>query len=209
MSVPEEDDLEHEGLESYDSPNLRKHSATNPLYRWHLEAFQETLYEMLAGTRPETVLDAGCGEGFVTAYLAGRDPDLQLRGIDASSEAIAYARVHFGDRAEFETGSVYDLPYETDRFDAVLCSEVLEHLDRPGEAISELRRVARSHVLITVPLEPYFEWTNRLGRWLGLSPDPGHLQFWTHPEFRAFIEAHLDAARFRRKHVYQLALGGA
>lgn len=192
---------------SYDSPNLRKHSASNLLYRWHLEAFQETLYGMLADVGPETVLDAGCGEGFVTAYLAGRDPGLRITGLDASPGAIEYARARFGESAEFETGSVYELPYEADRFDAVLCSEVLEHLERPGGALAELRRVARSHVLVTVPLEPYFDWTNRLGRWLGLSPDPGHVQFWTHAEFRAFVGRYLDAPRFRRKHVFQLALG--
>lgn len=193
----------------YTSPNLRKHTAENPLYRWHLEAFHDTLYEMLERAEPGSVLDAGCGEGFVTGYLKRRDPSLELTGLDVDEEAVAYARSRFGDEACFETGSIYDLPYADARFDVTLCSEVIEHLDRPGEAVRELRRVARSHVLLTVPREPYFEMTNRLGRWLGLSPDPGHVQFWTYRAFRAFVADHLETPVFRTKHVYQLALGRA
>lgn len=56
------------------------------------------------------------------------------------------------------TLNLASLPFRDDSFDVVLCSEVFEHLVRPVEAISELLRVSRRHVILT-SLE-------------GLSPDP-------------------------------------
>lgn len=195
--------------DTYGSSNLHKYESESRLYQWHLDAFHDTLSDLVAEADPATLLDAGCGEGVVTELIRRRHPHLELTGIDLSGPAIAYARHEYGSEIRFEVGSLYDLPYEASAFDTVLCSEVLEHLERPKEALMELGRVAREHVLLTVPLEPYFEVTNRIGRWLGLSPDPGHVQFWTHRGFRRLVRDHLVDPAFRTKHVYQLALGGA
>jgi ubiquinone/menaquinone biosynthesis C-methylase UbiE len=119
---------------------------------------------------------------------------------------VAYARARFGSVASFDHGSILDLPYGDATRDLVLCSEVLEHLPRPGTAVAELKRVARTHVLITVPLEPYFQALNDVAQWLGISGDPEHVQFWNHASFQAFIKTHFDQATFARKHIYQLAL---
>lgn len=188
------------------SPNLHKYNCGNPLYQWHLRAFHDSIYQLLATTGARRVLDAGCGEGFVTNYLAERDPALQLTGVDLSEEAIAYARAHFGEHATYRTGSIYKIPFSDNSFDAVVCSEVLEHLDEPDRALAELKRVARKHVLITVPREPIFDRLNRLGRRLGLSPDPGHVNFWTKRSFQAYLNGHFETVRFAWKHIYQLAL---
>ncbi len=152
------------------------------------------------------MLDAGCGEGFVTRYLAQQNPALRLTGVDLSREAIAYAQEHFGELARFRTGSLYKLPFSDNSFDTVLCSEVLEHLDDTRRAVNELKRVARRYVLITVPREPYFKWLNDMGRRLGVSPDPGHVNFWTKKTFQDFIKSHFNAPVFATKHVYQMAL---
>ncbi len=195
--------------ETYQSPNIRKYRSDNWLYSRHLKAFQETLFELLTQSNPASVLDAGCGEGFVVKYLKRQDPSLEVTGIDKSTEAVTYARRMIEVDAAFHTGDLYDLPFADGSFDTVVCSEVLEHLHWPDRAVGELKRVARSHVLISVPREPLFRWVNNLGQWLGLSPDPGHRQFWSHASFKSFIDRHLDDPSFRTKHVYQLALGKA
>lgn len=192
---------------AYSSSNLRRHTTTNPIYQWHMEAFHRCIFAFVERADPDSVLDAGCGEGFGLHDLAERDPSLTLTGIDLDPDAVAYARARFGEEVDaFDQGSILDLPYDDDACDLVLCSEVLEHLARPGKAVAELRRVARTHVLITVPLEPYFQALNNLAQRLGISDDPGHVQFWQHDAFRAFIRTHFDAATFARKHIYQLAL---
>jgi SAM-dependent methyltransferase len=49
--------------------------------------------------------------------------------------------------------SVYELPFEDDRFANVLCMSVLEHLEDPARAISEMRRVLRpgGRIIVSVP----------------------------------------------------------
>ena len=194
-------------LAGYDSSNLQKYTSGNPIYHWHLRQFMHELYEMLASTAPTTVLDAGCGEGFVTRFLNAQNADWQLAGVDLSEQAVAYARHHSDGEVRYAVGDLYDLPFEDNAFDTVLCSEVLEHLDHPDRAFRELRRVARRSVVVTVPREPYFRWLNDLGQALGLSPDPGHVNFWNEQGFRRFVERHLHRPRFATKHIYQLARG--
>lgn len=198
--------VESSSADSYTSTNLRRHTTSNPIYRWHMNVFHRRLFAFVQKADPDQVLDAGCGEGFSLYKLARRDPSLSLTGIDINSDAIAYARAHFDEVATFRQGTILDLPYDDNTQDLVLCSEVLEHLSTPEEAVEELKRVARSHVLITVPLEPYFQLLNDLGKWLGLCKDPGHVQFWNHEAFQDFILDHFDTVTFDRRHIYQFAL---
>lgn len=188
------------------SPNLHKYSSGNRFYDWHLRAFMQRIHALIQQGAPETVLDAGCGEGFAIDFLKKEDPSIQYTGVDLSEEAISYAQAHFSDQARFRNGSIYKLPFSDNSFDLVLCSEVLEHLDDPNRAVDELRRVARSHIVITVPREPYFKWLNDIGRALGVSPDPGHVNFWTKRSFQDFVEMHFGEATFEWKHIFQLAL---
>lgn len=192
----------------YSSSNLRRYTTENALYRWHMRAVHRRIVAYVQAANPNRVLDAGCGEGFGLYHLARRAPSLSLVGVDINREAVKYARTRFGEVATFEQGTIFDLPYAAGAVDLVLCSEVLEHLRAPGRAVAELKRVARTHVLITVPLEPIFQTLNTLGQWLGLSDDPGHVQHWRPAAFRAFIHEHFDEAVFDRMHVYQLALCG-
>lgn len=191
---------------TYVSNNHHKHTTTNWLYRKHLEIFYDELLEAIGRTECESLLDAGCGEGFVLSAVADRFPEMKLSGVDVKEEAIEYAKKHFGERARFRPGSIYKLPFSDKSFDTVLCSEVLEHLDDPNRAVGELKRVARNYVVISVPHEPYFQWLNNLGRLLHLAADPGHVNFWTSKTFQAFINAHFDDAVFSWKQLYQIAV---
>ncbi|HEX8387081.1 MAG TPA: class I SAM-dependent methyltransferase, partial [Rubricoccaceae bacterium] len=168
--------------------------------------FHERVLELVREAAPRTVLDAGCGEGFVAGFIGERMPGVEITGIDDSAGAVEYAREHFGAHGTFEVGSVYALPYADRQFDLVLCSEVLEHLDRPEEALAELKRVARRHVLLSVPLEPYFDGLNRLGRRLGVGGDPGHVNFWTRETWARWVHRHFEDVQTDTKLIYNLAL---
>lgn len=189
------------------SANAEKHERTDPVSRWHLRAFKDAIYCLVQRTGARSVLDAGCGEGYVTHYLAGKDPGLRLTGVDVREEAIAYARSRFPDAARFQRGSLYKLPFSDNSFDAVLCSEVLEHVKDVDRALQELKRVSRRYVIITVPREPFFKWFTGVARAVRFCSDPGHIHFWSHSAFRALIRRHFRILAMERKHVmYQLAL---
>ena len=191
----------------YNPANKQKYLRGDVISKWHLRSVMEAVYNLVAQTSPRTVLDAGCGEGFVSKYLADRDPGLEIIGVDLSLDAIRYAQDRFGDVASFQAGSILSLPFADNSFDTVVCSEVLEHISEVELAIAELKRVADRHVVITVPNEPYFKWLNDFARAVRISQDPGHVNFWTHSQFKAFVASHFRAPQFSRKHViYQLAV---
>ncbi len=103
------------------------------------------------------LLDAGCGMGdrTVAASLAGAKRSI---GIDTDPEKLHWARllaVQNRCPADFLLGSVVSLPCPDASFDLVLLLDVIEHLEEPLAALTEVHRVLRpgGRVLMTFP--PY------------------------------------------------------
>lgn len=95
------------------------------------------------------VLDVGCNSGCIGVPLTKKGCHVQ--GIDIQPDLVKRAQ-SFGIFAE--VGVAEDLSrYKDESFDVVVCSEVLEHLYDPMEAIKEAKRVLRPNGLyiITVP----------------------------------------------------------
>jgi SAM-dependent methyltransferase len=92
----------------------------------------------------ETILDAGCGTGSLTSALARRGKDLRIQGIDFSPAYIEYAaRQTHNPNIAFRVGDVCALPFATASFDRVLSLLVLHFVPDTGQAVAEMRRVAR------------------------------------------------------------------
>lgn len=194
-------------MAEYNRANRQKHSRKDPISRWHLQSVMEVLYKLVESTNPKTVLDAGCGEGFVSHYLAMRNGSMSITGVDVQAQAIEFAKKEFGETVTYRLGSLYALPFSDNSFDTVLCSQVLEHVDDVETAVAELKRVARRFVVITVPREPYFKFANDFARAIRFSEDPGHVNFWTSSDFQIFMRVHFRQPRFVRKHViYQFSV---
>lgn len=110
------------------------------------------------------VLNAGSGAGSLT--LSMLDAGLSVTSADASPELcerVRHTLASHGHSAPVHTAPVEDLPLPDASFDAVVCAEVLEHLDDDRLGLDELARVARpgALLLVTVPADPYrFDWTD-------------------------------------------------
>lgn len=104
------------------------------------------LMDLRAGQR---VLDVGCGTGEDVWSLAERvGPGGYAEGVDANpwmiGEAIRRARSTAGVVAlKFTPGDVYELPFETGRFDAARAERMFIHLTDPVAALREMSRVVR------------------------------------------------------------------
>lgn len=102
-----------------------------------------------AGLKPgATVLDAGCGIGGSSRLMAGQF-EFTVTGVDLSDRFIQVAKRLTGrqllpDRLGFRSGSVLDLPFEKERFDAVLCQHVLMNVRDKNTSIKEFSRVLRA-----------------------------------------------------------------
>lgn len=123
---------------------------------------------------PGRVLDAGTGLGNVVHVAERSRPDLSWTGVDRSGERLGRALAD-GVAAPVAVADLLDLPHPDATFDAVLCSEVLEHLEDDRAALRELVRVLRpgGRLLVSVP-HADFPWTwdpiARARQALGLAP---------------------------------------
>jgi SAM-dependent methyltransferase len=88
------------------------------------------------------VLDAGCGVGYGSAYLAATAR--RVVGVDVDAEAIAYARERYAAaNVEFVQADVTTLPFDDAAFDVACSFEAIEHVAEPERLVAELRRVLR------------------------------------------------------------------
>ena len=163
-----------------------------------------------AGSR---VLDVGCGSGrHVTA--AYRLPRAVVVGLDPAPAELRTARerLRLHDRLGAHGGGCWSLcaadglhlPFGEERFDLVICAEVLEHVSSPKRAVSELLRVLKpgGHLVVSVPRR----WPERIC-WT-LSPDyagapGGHIRIFAQSELAGLLER-AGASRWRTRHAHSL-----
>ncbi|HEV2127618.1 MAG TPA: methyltransferase domain-containing protein [Thermomicrobiales bacterium] len=183
--------------QAVETSNFAKHTSDNPLQRRLIDRFHAKLTELVKAEDPETLLDAGCGEGFTDEIFLQAMPALQLTGFDPHEPAIELACMR-NPRAEFLVADIYNMPFEDDSFDVVCCFEVLEHLHDAPQALSKLARVARKAAVLSVPHEPFFCLANMArGKNLDIDPkgsDPDHRNFWSREAFGAFVQREMDVA---------------
>src|SRR5438309_3845817 len=87
-----------------------------------------------------SVLDVGCGPGYVAAAAAERGAT--SRGLDFSKEMVAIAQKKFP-HIEFREGDAQNLPFTDATFDHVLANFALLHLSNPERACAEAFRVLK------------------------------------------------------------------
>jgi 2-polyprenyl-3-methyl-5-hydroxy-6-metoxy-1,4-benzoquinol methylase len=143
-------------------------------------AFNETFVPAIASAR--TLLEVGPGHGFLLTAAATSIPKLRVTGLDISTESLdqthALTDQLLGvNSVELIAGNIMEQE-RFGSFDAIVISEVLEHLEHPDTALANLvtNLSDQGRMFINVPVN---------------SPAPDHIYLWRHPdELRAFIERH-------------------
>jgi len=98
------------------------------------------------------VLDVGCGNGIISRGV-GKE-GYQVHGIDISEKAIEKAKALTTlPNVTFDNISAEQLVADGNKFDAVICSEVLEHLNHPQKLLKVLYDSLRDNglLIVTVP----------------------------------------------------------
>ena len=88
-----------------------------------------------------SILDIGCGPGYVSAAAAERGAN--PIGLDFSREMIAIAKKMFPN-IEFREGDAQNLPFADASFDRVVANFALLHLAEPERACAEAQRVLKA-----------------------------------------------------------------
>jgi 2-polyprenyl-3-methyl-5-hydroxy-6-metoxy-1,4-benzoquinol methylase len=177
-----------------------KYGATNPVVRRLMSGFERTLDELLQRAEPESVLDVGCGEGVLTYRWAQRLGDAPVLGTDLEDPKLraqwATRRRH---NLEFRAMPVQRLAFTDGEFDLATAIEVLEHVPHPEQAVAEMARVARRHLLVSVPREPLWRALNvARGAYLRqLGNTPGHVNHFSKRGFVALLSRHGQVVQVR------------
>ena len=102
--------------------------------------------DQLQPSNPAKILDAGCGSGDYSFYLARRYPDAQIVGIDIDPDLIETNRKHADllelTNVQFEVGDLSELTYAAE-FDLVVSIDVLEHIVKQEAALRNLAEALR------------------------------------------------------------------
>lgn len=89
------------------------------------------------------LLDVGCGTGPMIELLSARFPDRRYTGVDLTPRMIETARAKGLPNAVFLVGDSENLPFEPERFDAVICANSFHHYPNPQQFFHEVFRVLR------------------------------------------------------------------
>jgi 2-polyprenyl-3-methyl-5-hydroxy-6-metoxy-1,4-benzoquinol methylase len=170
-----------------------KYGSSNPVVRRLMTGFHSALDELWDRAAPESVLDVGCGEGVLTVDWAQRLGDRRVVGIDLDDPKL---RAEWAGRSrpnlEFRAEEATRLSFEDSEFDLATAIEVLEHVPEPEATVAEMARVARRHLLVSVPREPLWRALNvARGAYLrDLGNTPGHVNHWSKRDFVSLLSRH-------------------
>lgn len=105
---------------------------------WH--AKRVPVVQSFVGRRGGRLLDLGCHGGYLTAIIS-QTSQAAVTGIDISEDAIIYARRQ-SPEITFLVGDLQQpLPFSERSFETVTAFDVLEHIPRLGQVLSEIHRV--------------------------------------------------------------------
>jgi 2-polyprenyl-3-methyl-5-hydroxy-6-metoxy-1,4-benzoquinol methylase len=176
-----------------------KYGSTNPVVRRLMANFERTLDELFAAATPGSLLDVGCGEGVLTQRWAQRI-DGRVVGIDLDDPHL---HEHWAGRQapnlEYMVMKAENLPFGDGEFEVASAIEVLEHVPDPEHTVAEMARVARRHLLVSVPREPLWRGLNLArGAYLrDLGNTPGHLNHWSKRGFVELLSRHGEVVQAR------------
>ena len=119
-----------------------------------MEKSIDFILQHLENDKSQSIIDVGCGNGYLLKKLK-KQGYTNLSGLDIISD--------FSDDAiTLYTGNIDALPFPDAYFDTVLCNHTLEHVLNLPKAISEIKRIAKKQIIITLPCQRYYRYTFEL-----------------------------------------------
>lgn len=120
--------------------------ARNNIILWALETYQKDA---------KTILEVGCGTGFVLSGIANTTPDASLTGSEIFLEGLPFASKRVP-KASFMQMDARRIPFY-EEFDVIGAFDVLEHIEEDKVVLSQLHKALKPGgvLLLTVPQHPW------------------------------------------------------
>ena len=153
-------------------------------------AYQAAVYDwaldLIRSRDLHSVADFGCGNAAKLAALQDAVPTLETWGFDQPNAIKACESHHrFGHWFAVNLDRPMELPDR--RFDLIVASDVIEHLDEPDRLISAISQVADEKTLILLSTP---ERIRLRGRQCSRPPNPFHVREWSQAEFARYLRSH-------------------
>ena len=124
-----------------------------------------SIIDSLELNQPVDVLDIGAGSGKITEFLYSRFNS--VTAVDITCPPVMRRKLN-EEEFNFVQGALPKLPFENNRFELVVCSEVLEHLPNREEQYRALQSIAsilsqNGYLVLTTPNpKSIFKWLNNI-----------------------------------------------
>lgn len=176
-----------------------KYATANPIGRYLIRSYFLALKSLLGRCEFGSVLEVGCGEGLLLRTTEDQFLGKDVTAVDIDPDAVALAKQN-APFADIRVADACSLPFADNQFDLVLCCEMLEHLQNPHKALSEIARVSRMYAILSVPNEPLWRILNLLrGAYVtALGNTPAHVNHWSSKRFATFVSSHFDIVTSER-----------
>jgi len=187
-----------------------KYGSRNPIVHWIQRGYMNAIDDLVKKAAPKSIHEIGCGEGFWVLHW--NQLGIASRGSDFSKQVIDLARenaVQKGLSTEnFYVKSIYDINPEQDSADLVVCCEVLEHLERPNEALDALKKIVNNNLILSVPKEPLWHFLNmlRVKYLLKYGNTPGHIQQWSKSRFIQLVSRYFEIVEVKTPFPWTMVL---
>jgi len=134
------------------------------------------------------ILDIGCGVGTISFYLAKNNAE--VIGVDISKKAISFAnksaKILGIDNVHFICGTIDRVAKK--RFDVVVCTEVLEHIDNDKMFINTISSILQKngYLILSTPIKEIFLYKYHF--YDNFDKSVGHLRRYDVSELRRLLE---------------------
>lgn len=172
----------------------KKYNSKNPISKLLISYFFKCIKKIIDFNTKENkkILEVGCGTAISSIKIFKNLPS--NTHFEASEFEESIVNILKTKKLPFVINqeSIYSLNRPNNSFDTIFCLEVLEHLEQPDLALTELFRVTKKHVIISVPNEPLWRILNMArGSYLkNFGNTPGHVNHWNKKSLKLFIEMH-------------------
>jgi ubiquinone/menaquinone biosynthesis C-methylase UbiE len=128
----------------FDGPSSLAYDRISWLPIFHFE--RSLVMRELGKYRPQgTLLDIGCGPGYLTAAIIRRYPALAVMGMDISEDMLKLAAQNLpAGKVKLLRGDAAALPLEDSSVDFIVSSAALHHWENAPSAFREIYRVLRA-----------------------------------------------------------------
>lgn len=137
---------EQERIQYRDGKNLNTRISLHQAFSTNSYGFGNWLMDQYRFPKGGKVLELGCGTGSIWQGKEKQLGDLASLMLTDLSEGMvkeAKQNLDFGDKAEFLTANIENLPFASKSFDVVIANMMLYHVRDKEKALSEVRRVMK------------------------------------------------------------------